>query len=519
MGDVWKAGYSIAIFLLSCVFVFKFWWSRRRLRQLGNKIPGPPTLPLLGNIIQCLGGPRQMFVLFHQQWSQNEGRCFKLWIGPLLYAIVTSPEDAEQVLVKTRVLNRDRYTMKVLSRFIGNGLVTCTSQTWKKQRRVIAPSMQYKILDSYIPVFNKQSRILVDKLKKFADGNTFNLMSPLVAFTGYTISETAIGAPMNTDFEEDSIADIIRRAIHMISQRALKPWLLVDAFYDLTAMGKEQKKVEEILHKAGNSLLSSKLEEYREMKSSGSITDKWMKKADSIIDNFLRSSETEGAELDEQLLKDEVCTALIAGTDTTATTLCFTLLLLALHPTIQTAVFEELKEVFADDWERDVRSEDVKEMKYLSRVIKETMRLFPVVEIIPRDVDEDIELKTCTLPAGSSCMIINYFVHRDPRYFPDPERFDPDRFLPERSIDRHPYSYIPFGAGPRICVGFKYAEMVMPIVLATVLRKYRVLPVVPYEDLQKLEVGVFLRPETEFLIKMLPRKGTQFQTTDTAGRK
>ncbi|XP_068085840.1 cytochrome P450 4C1-like [Anabrus simplex] len=506
MGHVWKAEYGIAILILCCAIVFKVWWSRRRLRQLGNRIPGPPTLPLLGNAIQCSGSPRQLFALLHQQWSQNEGRCFKVWIGPLLYVFVTSPEDAEQILVKTRLLNRDKYVMRPVSRFIGNGLATCTSQTWKKQRRIVAQSMQYKILDTYIPVFNNRSRILVDELKKFSDGNKFNLMPPLMTFTGYTISETAIGAPLNTDLEFETVADLVKRAIQMITERVMRPWLMYDAVYYLTAMGQEQRKLEEVLHKIGDRMLSRKLEEYQELKSSASITDEWMNKGNSIIDNHIRDSETEGAELDEQQLRDEVHTFLLAGADTTATTMCFTLLLLALHPTIQTAVFEELKEVFADDWERDVTSEDVKEMKYLSRVIKETMRLFPAVPVLPRDVDEEIKLKTCTLPAGCSCAVINYFIHRDPRYFPDPERFDPDRFLPERSIDQHPYSYMPFGAGPRICVGFKYAEMVMPIVLATVLRKYRVLPVVSYEDLQKLELGIFLRPETEFMIKMLPRE-------------
>ncbi|XP_067011416.2 LOW QUALITY PROTEIN: cytochrome P450 4C1 [Anabrus simplex] len=405
--------------------------------------------------------------------------------------------------------------MRILSRFGGNGLVTCTSKTWKKQRKMVAPSLQSKSLETYVPVFNKQTRILVNLLKEFADGNTFDVMIPLVACTAEIISETAIGSSLNGQLKEENIAEMLKRANHLILERIMRPWLILDTIYDLTTSGKEQRKVEELLCRTGNNLISRKLEEYRDMKSSGSITDEWMSKGNTI-DHYIRTSDIEGTELDEQLLKDEVYTTLVAGSDTTATTVCYTLMLLGLHPTIQDAVFEELKEVFADDWERDVTSEDVKQMKYLSRVIKEAMRLFPAVTVIAREVQEELELSTCTLPAGCLCLVVSYFVHRDPRYFPDPERFDPDRFLHERSKDRHPYSYIPFGAGPRICVGFKYAERAMYVMLGTVLRKYRVLPVITHEDLQKLELGLVLRPVSNFLIKMLPREQpTTMTTTDT----
>ncbi|XP_066991584.2 cytochrome P450 4c3 [Anabrus simplex] len=179
--------------------------------------------------------------------------------------------------------------------------------------------------------------------------------------------------------------------------------------------------------------------------------------------------------------------------------------MLALHPKIQEEVFQELKEVFSDDWKRAVTPDDVEKLQRLDRAIKETMRLFPPVFHMFREVPQEVKLSTCTLPAGCVVSTMAYFVHRDPRYFPDPERFDPDRFLPEKSYGRHHYSYIPFGAGQRSHIGYEFAEMQMITTLATVLRKYRVLPAVTYDSLQQLEISTVARPSCGYKLKMLPR--------------
>ena len=115
-------------------------------------------------------------------------------------------------------------------------------------------------------------------------------------------------------------------------------------------------------------------------------------------------------------------------------------------------------------------------LEYTERVIKETLRIFPIGPFIGRHVHEDTELCGKMVPAGATLIINIFSAHRDPRHHPDPLHFDPDRFLPERTATWHPYSYMPFSLGPRNCIGQRYAMMQMKTILATTLRAYSLLP-------------------------------------------
>src|ERR1051326_1750112 len=144
----------------------------------------------------------------------------------------------------------------------------------------------------------------------------------------------------------------------------------------------------------------------------------------------------------------------------------YTLYCLALHPQIQEKVHIELDTVLGPDVHRPITFSDLSELKYLEMCIKESLRVYPPVPFIMRHIYEDIPLdeyegKTQTIPAGSEVMILINQLHKDPSQFPQPELFNPDRFLAENCIDRHPYAFIPFSAGPRNCLGMKYAMVQM----------------------------------------------------------
>lgn len=113
-------------------------------------------------------------------------------------------------------------------------------------------------------------------------------------------------------------------------------------------------------------------------------------------------------------------------------------------------------------------------MKHLERVIKESMRLYPPVPFIGRILSEDVQLDQYTLPKGTAIKLAIYYLHRDTRFFPEPETFDPSRFLPENTVSRHPYAYLPFSAGPRNCVGQKFAMYEEKSVLSSVIRNYKI---------------------------------------------
>ncbi|XP_062531082.1 cytochrome P450 4C1 [Bombyx mori] len=174
-------------------------------------------------------------------------------------------------------------------------------------------------------------------------------------------------------------------------------------------------------------------------------------------------------------LREEMLTLTVAGTDTSAVAIGFTLELLAKYPKIQDKVYQELYEIF-DGSERALVKEDLEKMEYLDRVVKESLRLFPPVPFIIRKVLEDTRLPSGNvLPAGSGIMVSIWGIHRDPKYWgPEAEHFDPDRFLPERFNLEHPCCYMPFSSGPRNCLGYQYAMISIKTSLSAILRRYKV---------------------------------------------
>lgn len=177
------------------------------------------------------------------------------------------------------------------------------------------------------------------------------------------------------------------------------------------------------------------------------------KKRLAFLDLLLESAEN-GALITDKEIKEQVDTIMFEGHDTTAAASSFFLSLMGIHQDIQEKVYQELSEIFGDS-DRPATFQDTLEMKYLERCLMETLRMYPPVPLIARELKENLQLSNpkYTIPAGATVVITTYLLHRDPKIYPNPTKFDPDNFLPERQSNRHYYAFIPFSAGPRSCVG------------------------------------------------------------------
>jgi len=159
------------------------------------------------------------------------------------------------------------------------------------------------------------------------------------------------------------------------------------------------------------------------------------------------------------------------GHDTTACGLSWLLYLLGKHPEIMAKVVQEQKDVFKDDYDQDVTMEHLSKMKYLECCVKEGLRLYPSVPIVGRDIKRDTIIDGQHVPKGTSVLIVLHLLHRNPQIWDKPEEFIPERFLDSRSNNRHPYAYVPFSAGPRNCIGQRFALMEEKTILSHVLRR------------------------------------------------
>jgi cytochrome P450 len=215
---------------------------------------------------------------------------------------------------------------------------------------------------------------------------------------------------------------------------------------------------------------------------------------------LMAQDEDDGTGMTDEQVRDEVMTIFLAGHETTATALTWVWYLLSQHPEVETRLHDELDRVLGD---RAPGLADLPQLKYVEMVVKETMRLYPPAWNFGRQPVENIEIGGYTIRKGSTVFISPYVMHHHPRYFEDPETFDPERFSPENEARITKFSYIPFGAGPRVCIGNSFAMMEAQLILATMAQRCR-LSLLPGQEVA-LEALVTLRPRDE--IRMVPVSG------------
>lgn len=271
-----------------------------------------------------------------------------------------------------------------------------------------------------------------------------------------------------------------------------------EIIYKFTQDGRRFYEKVELIKKYTRDILSTRKKTYK-------VEESDVERKKSFMDILLRMHMEEGVFTEDEI-REEVNTFMIGGFDTTAMAASFALHLLGNHPEVQAKVHEELDAVFGSDRQRPVTVEDIKKLKYLDCVVKETLRLYPPIPAIARKLGEEITIGKQVIPKGTVSIIFIYFMHRHPRFFPKPNEFIPERFL-QADNNRHPYLYIPFAGGARNCIGQKFAQREDKILLAQILRRFQVQSKIPNKDLQ-LSLELVLRPVQGLHIKLIPRNHT-----------
>lgn len=272
------------------------------------------------------------------------------------------------------------------------------------------------------------------------------------------------------------------------------PWM-----FKFTALAKEQEKQLKILHKFTDDVIlqrKEKLEEKLKNKDDSENNKKM-----NFLD-ILLLSHVEGKPLSNSDIREEVDTFMFEGHDTTTSGISFTFYHLSQNKEVQQKVFEEVRDVFGDDPTSGVTHRQLQDLKYLEMVIKESMRIHPPVPLIGRRLTEDTLISGVTIPQGTNIIIPIYAIHRDADVYPDPEKFDPERFSPDNMSGRNPYSYIPFSAGARNCIGQKFAMLEVKSIVSKMIRHYEL---VQCDKIIKLQADLILKTVDGVFIKIKPR--------------
>ncbi|XP_076879046.1 cytochrome P450 4V7 [Brachyhypopomus gauderio] len=466
-------------------------------------VPGMEgAFPIIGNALQFKSNAGDFFNQIVEGTNENRHRpLVKIWLGPIPFLVLYHAETIEPVLSSSRHLDKS-YPYRFLQPWLGTGLLTSTGDKWRRRRKMLTPSFHFSILADFLEVMNEQSEILVQKMQDHVGGEPFNCFSYITLCALDIICETAMGKKVYAQSNADSeYVQSVYKMSDLITRRQRSPWWWPDWIYNALGEGNEQAKRLKILQSFTANVIKEKAA--KKTAVSDKESDHRPRKRRAFLDMLMKLADDAGANLGLEDIQEEVDTFMFEGHDTTAASMNWALHLIGSHPDVQKKVQTELQEVLGPAGHR-VGVEELKRLSYLECVIKESLRLFPAVPLFARRICNDCHIRGFKIPEGVNAVIIPYALHRDPRFFPQPEEFRPERFLPENSTGRHPYAYIPFSAGFRNCIGQRFAMMEEKVVLSSVLRHFDVEACQSREELQPIG-DLILRPEQGIWIRLHKR--------------
>ncbi|CAF1079722.1 unnamed protein product [Adineta steineri] len=469
------------IFIILICLTFQKWiiHSIQILKAYKNIPCSPNKLPILGDLLTLPLDSHKFTKKLDEyyQRARNEN-LFSIWLGTYPLLAFFHPVGLEHFFSGTKNITKSsdyRYFLP----WLRTGLLTSEGTKWKDRRRILTPAFHDKdLLANSVDIFNEQATILVQRLASLKLDKEVNLYTYIAACALDIICEATMGLNVGAQQQRNSeYVNAVLKLTDILIKRLRMPWLWPDFLFNLLSEGREQNRCLKIVHQFTKKVIDDRAQNFHANETDG--------KRLAFLDLLLKQMH------DEQLtlldIQEEVDTFMFEGHDNAAAAIHFTCFTIALYPEVQQKLHEEIDRVFGNDYDRSCTIEDLNELEYLECVLKESLRLYPPVPFIAREVQEDFMFR-------SSAFIFIYYIHRDPKHFPDPDRFDPDRFLPENSIGRSPYAFVPFSAGSRNCIGQRFAMLEVKVILATILKRFKLKTSQSADDLH-LAFEVLLRSE------------------------
>ncbi|TDG41824.1 hypothetical protein AWZ03_011753 [Drosophila navojoa] len=512
--------------------LYEYWHRNTREYRMVANIPSPPSLPLIGMAHLAAGLSNAEILSVGLGYLNKYGETMKGWLGNVLLVFLTNPNDIELILSGHQHLTKaEEY--RYFKPWFGDGLLISNGHHWRHHRKMIAPTFHQSILKSFVPTFVAHSKAVSARMAKEA-GKSFDVHDYMSQTTVDILLTTAMGVKKlpegNKSFE---YAQAVVDMCDIIHTRQVKLLYRLDSIYKFTKLREKGDRMMNIILGMTRKVVKDRNENYspesraiiedvaeptpakQTTKTEGlrddlddiDENDVGAKRRLALLDAMVEMAKNPDIEWNEKDIMDEVNTIMFEGHDTTSAGSSFALCMMGIHKDVQERVFAEQKAIFGDNMLRDCTFADTMEMKYLERVILETLRMYPPVPLIARRLDHDVKLASgpYTVPKGTTCVVLQYCVHRRPDIYENPTKFDPDNFLPERAAKRHYYSFIPFSAGPRSCVGRKYAMLKLKVLLSTIVRNFIIHSTDTEADF-KLQADIILKLENGFNISLEPRQ-------------
>lgn len=412
--------------------------------------PGPSGLPFLGSWLSLL---REDFLTSLTSRQQQYGDIVRSKIASNEQLLVNDPEAVRHVLQHNAKNYVKGPSYALLEMVVGQGLLTSEGDRWFKHRKLIQPAFHRQQIDRLGDIVVKRTTALADRWEREKPSEV-DLSAAMMALTFEIVGEALFSDDVGSEAGE--VADAIAHALSLFDRFIAIALLLPKGRrlpkLPLFGLGRVIERLDKLV-----------MDIIERRRRSG-------KHGEDLLGMLMAARDEDGSSFDDDQLRAEALTLILAGHETTANALSWAFVALHDNPSVEAALTQEIDSALRGE---RPSSASLAALPYSERVISETLRLYPPAWIVTRRALGPDTIGGYDISADTIVQIAPYTLHRHEAYWEDPLRFDPDRFLPERSAGRSPWVYIPFGGGPRICIGKAFAVTEARLVLATLLQRFR----------------------------------------------
>jgi cytochrome P450 len=409
-----------------------------------HRPPGPKRRPLLGHLAEL----RRDQLGFLRSCARDFGDVVELWYGPRPVILVSHPRDVEEVLVtQHRVFGKGRF-YALLQPLLGHGLLTSEGSFWLRQRRLAQPAFHRERVAAYADLMVAYAE---EAVAAWPDGAVIEVQAEMARLTLRVVCRALFDADVVG--EAAAVGAALPIALRELDAQIhgpeflLPPWVWTPSRLRLRGA---VRHLDRVVYR----LIAQRR---RSDEDRG-----------DLLSALLAVRDEDGTGMTDRQLRDETITVMLAGHETTALALAWALHLLADHPAAEAQLRDEVTAVLGD---RPATAADLPRLRYADAVVAEAMRLYPPIPLIGRQATEPCTVAGYRLPAGANVAVSPWVVHRDGRFFPEPDAFKPERWLDGLAEWLPRFAYFPFAGGPRVCIGQGFARLEAVLLLATIARR------------------------------------------------
>ncbi|KAK3708215.1 hypothetical protein RRG08_023624 [Elysia crispata] len=425
---------------------------------------------LLGNIQNIPKDPEDRIAYGRSKMDNLHPKLNCMWMGPFDPVIVVYHPDTIKSILKSSAPKSRGFARiyEMLLPWIGEGLIVSNGAVWQRSRRLLTPAFHFDILKPYIEIDNKAADKLLKKLEPFAkSGESLDIYPMLTLCTLEVILKCALSYDVDIQAKShDPYAQSTRQLTEIFTRRTRTPWYWPTFIFKRTEVGKNFFQCCDFVHSMADEIIQKRKSELEkeEYKSKKRLLD--------FIDILLMARDEDGKAMTTQEIRSEVDTFMFAGHDTTSSGTMWFLYCLAKNPEYQFKIQEEVDAVLEGRDSDHIQWSDLSELPILALCLKEAMRLYPPVPFIQRELTEETIIDGHMIPKGTLVTVSIVHLHVNPTVWEDRDEFRPERFTWEEMKGRDSFSYVPFSAGPRNCIGQHFAVHEIKVLTSRILRKF-----------------------------------------------